>query len=179
MGKVFGMTEHFALIDTTGNRTVVNYGKEEVDEINSTWHEVSFSKAHSEKPSIEQIKTAIIEDINADIKAKIINGFEYTILHGQQEGTLVRVWLSDTNQQNFVDLRSSADDIDYPVRYKVGQDDKGDPVYEYFADKTEIIAFSKTITQFIHQCQEEGWNEKDSFDFTPYEEALEAMESEE
>ena len=68
MGKVFGMTERFALIDTTGNRTVVNYGKEEVDEINSTWHEVSFSKAHSEKPSIEQIKAAIIEDINADIK---------------------------------------------------------------------------------------------------------------
>ena len=176
MGKVFGMTERFALIDTTGSRTVVNYGKEEVDEINSTWHEVSFSKAHSEKPSIEQIKTAIIEDINADIKTTILNGFEYTIRHGQQEGTVVKLWLSEANQQDFGDLRSSADSLEFPVRYKVGQDGEGKPVYEYFQDSEEIHDFSCSITQFIHQCQEDGWDLKDNFDFTPYEEALEAME---
>ena len=154
MGKVFGMTERFALIDTTGNRTIVNYGKEEVDEINSTWHEVSFSKAHSEKPSIEQIKSAIIEDINADIKAKILNGFEYMIQHGQQEGTVVNLWLSDANQKDFSDLDSSSDTLDFPVRYKVGEKD-GSEVFEYFQDKEEIHDFCCMITKFIHQCQED------------------------
>lgn len=178
MGKVFGMTERFALIDTTGNRTVVNYGKEEVDEINSTWHEVSFSKAHSEKPSIEQIKNAIIEDINADIKAKILNGFEYMIQHGQQEGTVVNLWLSDANQKDFSDLDSSSDSLDFPVRYKVGEKD-GNEVFEYFQDKEEIHDFCCMITKFIHQCQEDGWDQKGNFDFSPYEEALKTMESEE
>ena len=122
MSKVFGKTERYSLIDTSGSKTLVNYGIEKVDEINSTWHEVSFSKAHSELPNINDVKEAIINDINADTDAKILSGF---VWNG------INVWLSEENQRNFSEAQRMAEkygDAVLPLRFKLGEDSEGNPV---------------------------------------------------
>jgi hypothetical protein len=166
MSKVFGLTERYSLIDTSGSKTLVNYGIEHVDEINSTWHEVSFSKAHGELPNINDVKEAIINDINNDTDAKILSGF---VWNG------VNVWLSEENQRNFSEAQRMAEkygDAVLPLRFKLGEDSEGNPVYHTFETVAELDAFYTQAFRYVNQCLNEGWAIKDNFDWKPYEDLL-------
>ena len=179
MTKVTGRTDRFSLINTKGNRTIVGYEREAVDEVNSTWHEVSFSKDHSEKPSIEQVRTAIIADIDARTDEKILDGYEWTVIHGDDNGAhvgeTVRVWLSAENQNNFKEAHrlASADPTKIiPVRFKISEDADKKAVYETFHSFEELNAFYLGAFAYIKGLLDDGWAKKDSFDFSPYEQAL-------
>ena len=175
MSKVFGLTERYSLIDTSGSRTLVNYGIEPVDEINSTWHEVSFSKNHGELPNINDVKEAIIADIDADTDAKILSGYQYQVKHGVDEGKIVDVWLSRENQENFKAKHDAARDypeqVRFPMKYKISEENKK-AIYEEFQDFNELKTFYLGGVAYIETCLNEGWAKKDNFDWTPYEELL-------
>lgn len=156
MSKVFGKTERYQLINTQGNRTIVSYGIEQVDEVNSTWHEVDFPKAHGEKPSIEQVKKAIIADIDAETQKAIIEGF---VWNGKP------VWLSIENQLNFATAKVGE-------AHKIGEQPDGTPVYHIFETTDERDAFWQQCLDWKQQCLTAGRRAKDSFDFTPYAKAL-------
>ena len=53
------------------------------------------------KPTSEDALKLVIEDINTLTDEKILNGYEWTILHGADAGKTVKVWLSKENQNNF------------------------------------------------------------------------------
>ena len=165
MSKVFGKTERYQLINTQGNRTIVSYGIERVDEVNSTWHEVDFPKAHGEKPSIEQVKKAIIADIDAETQKAIIEGF---VWNGKP------VWLSIENQANFTaaEHRAQTDEDYLPRQMKIGEDGDGAAVYHTFKKPETLTAFLNACLDYIEQCRTAGWEKKDSFDFTEYETVL-------
>lgn len=131
------------------------------------------------RPSMSEVKDFVYGVVNAKTTASIISGFTYTVKHGAQAGTEVNVWLSSANQQDFHAMHQNADGLDFPVRYKIGELEGGTPVYEEFADAEEMHDVCKLTASHILSCQQEGWAEKDSIDFTPYEEALKTMESEE
>ena len=164
--KVFGKTERFKLIDTTGNRTLVCYGIEAVDAENSTWHEVDFTKAHGEVPSIERIKDAIIADIDAETDARILNGYEFTP-DGAEEPIVV--WLSKESQTNFSEAQRLGI---VPVTFKLNETAERQAIYHTFETVEELNRFYIGGVAYIQQCLAAGWQRKDAFDFTPYEEAL-------
>lgn len=171
MNKICGNLSDYVPVREDRSRYVISYGLEEAPNNLYTWYEIYIYKKQKSYLSFQDVKDAILDDINSKVKAKILNGLEYTIQHGSQDGTHVNLWLSDANQKDYSDLDSSHDDLTFPVRYKVGEND-GEEVFEFFQRKDEIHAFCCMITRFIHQCQEEGWDYKGSFDWTPYEEAL-------
>lgn len=167
MNRLFGKTERFKLINTTGNRTVVSYDRQDVDEENSTWREVSFSKDHSEKPSIEQIRKAIIADIGA--RTDYRSEFGYT-----WQGKPVR--LNRENRDNFKAVHDAAamypDKVKFPRLFKLSEDGEGMPVYHEFQSMEELAQFYLGGLDWIDGCVHDGFVEKDSFDFTPYEQEL-------
>lgn len=171
MNRVSGKYEDFHFVNEDISRFIIGYDLKQVSETMYEWYEIYFYKKQKSYISFQDVKDAILDDINSKVKAKILNGLQYTIQHGSQEGTVVNLWLSDANQKDYSDLDSSPDDLTFPVRYKVGENN-GAEVFEFFQYKEEIHAFCCMITRFIHQCQEEGWDYKSSFDWTPYEEAL-------
>lgn len=127
------------------------------------------------KPTIAEVKDFVQSVVNAKTSALIIAGFDYKVKHGKQKGTKVKVWLSKENQEDFHAMHQNSDGLTFPVRYKVGEID-GTPVYEEFADVEEMHAVCVSTTNHVLACQQAGWAEKDAIDWTPYEEALEAME---
>lgn len=169
MNRVFGKISEFALVRQDASCTAVAYDyKPEPDGENATWCEVIINRLH---PSFSEVKDAIIRDVNARTTARIISGFTYTVKHGAQAGTEVNVWLSSANQQDFHAMHQNSADIEFPVRYKVGEID-GTPVYEEFANVEEMHAICVSTTNHVLACQQAGWAEKDAIDWTPYEEAL-------
>ena len=118
--------------------------------------------------SFADVKAAIEGDINADTSARITQGFAYTVKHGAQEGTEVNVWLSKENQSDFHAMHQNADALTFPVRYKIGEDADGIPVYEEFADADEMHTICTMTSQHVLACQQDGWARKDAIDWEPY-----------
>lgn len=123
------------------------------------------------KPSLNEVKDFVHSVVNAKTTDLIISGFDYVVKHGKQKGMQVKVWLSKENQEDFHAMHMNSDGLTFPVRYKVGEID-GTPVYEEFADGEEMHAICVSTTNHVLSCQQAGWLEKDSIDWTPYEEAL-------
>ena len=65
MSKVFGLTERYKPIRRETTRIVASYEKEQYDEKNSTWYEVYFNKIDHPFVTFDDIKDAILSDINA------------------------------------------------------------------------------------------------------------------
>lgn len=164
----FGEQKDFQLMREEGTRTVVCYGKVDVDETYAQWREVGMQKKDVPNVGLAEVKAAITADINSRVTDNIINGFPYTIKHGSDEGKNVDAWLSKENQDNIAQLASVKSQLTYPKKYKVGELD-GEPVYEEFADGAEIEAFHGMIVGWVNQCLTDGWTEKDGIDWSEYE----------
>lgn len=169
MNKVYGKITLYAPLRVYGKRTIVSYGFEEVgDGVNATWYEIYFSQKVSVYPPLDEIKRAIIADINEETTIRITQGFPYTVKHGAQQGTEVNVWLSKENQSDFHAMHQNADALTFPVRYKVGEDAEGNPVYEEFVDADEMHDICQATTIHVLTCQQQGWEMKDSIDWSDY-----------
>ena len=156
MNKTFGAAADFALVKDDGTRTIIGYGMEPIAESdNATWFEIYFAKKQG-KPSFEQVKAAIIADINERVKALIIGGFVWNDKP---------VWLSEENQMNFAQAVC-------PVTLKIGEQADGTPIYQEFANQEEMQAFTAACVAWKQQCLAAGWAEKDGMDWAPYEQAL-------
>lgn len=163
MSKVFGLTERYAPLREETTRIVVRYGKEQYDDKNSTWYEVYFNKNQYPVVTLEDIKEAILADINSQTDEKILAGFVW------EEKP---VWLSSENQFNFkaaYDLAVQTKGKSLPVKFKLGENEEGEPVYHTFEDMVEFTDFYTSAIAYINYCLNEGWVRKDSIDWTVYE----------
>lgn len=168
MNKVNGKQASFAPVREDGSRITICYGLKKLSKDLYEWFEVYLPKKQMPQLSLQTVKDAIIGDINDRTTDRIISGFDYTVLHGEQAGTQVKVWLSKENQSDFHAMHQQADDLTFPLRYKVGELEDGTPVYEEFASATEMHAICIATTNHVLACQQAGWAEKDGIDWEPY-----------
>lgn len=172
MNKVQGKISEFAPIYQDASRVVVCYGYQEIDSENATWNEIYFYKKQISQLSFADIKKAIIADIDADTDEKILCGYEWTVLHGDDEGKVAKVWLSKENQTNFKAKHDAAaaypDRVTFPMKYKIAEDDDEKAIYEVFQSFEELVAFYLGGLAYIEACYQAGWATKDAIDFSVY-----------
>ena len=174
MNKINGKQSDFALMRTDGTQIIIGYGLKKITGTKLyEWYEVSIPKAQINQLSLQDVKDAIIKDINDRTDARILNGYQWTVLHGDDAGKTVNVWLSAENKENYKAKYDTAKDdpelITWPTKFKVSENDDKTPVYEYFAGITELKTFYYGGLSFIETAVNEGWAEKDAIDWAPYE----------
>ena len=118
-------------------------------ETGAEWYEHDFSH----RPTADEVRSLFVQMVNEKVQQSILTGMTY-------EG--MPVWLSEENQLNF---RSTPT---VPVRFKLGENPDGTPVYHTFNTQKELTAFNKAVADHIATCLNEGWTEKDAFDVEPY-----------
>jgi len=109
---------------------------------------------YDHKPTMAEIKADIEALIDSITHDEILTGFEW-------EGK--PVWLSTENQINF---RSG---VTVPVRFKLGDDEDGNHVYHEFTSQNKLNAFCKAVANYVAEKLNDGWNQKDSVDYSVYE----------
>lgn len=180
--KTYGIKADFAPKREDASRIIISYGLTKLGKDSYEWYEVYLYKKQHNNLSLADIKAAIIADINARTDERILNGFEWTVLHGDDAGKTVKVWLSTENQNNFKAKHDAAKDypelVTFPMKYKIGEDENEVPVYENFADIQELAQFYLGGLAYIEQQYNAGWAEKDAIDWAPYEALFPANESE-
>lgn len=172
MSKICGKIEDFSLVRDERSRYVVGYGLTATG-VNDMyeWFEVYFYKKCDGKPTLEAVKKAIHEDINKQTDEKILTGFVWNNKP---------VWLSEENQKNFSEAQRVAmmtEGQSLPVKFKLGEDEDGEPVYHTFNSLNVLTEFYMQGVAFINQCLQEGWQRKDDIDWEPYEELLKEEDS--
>lgn len=154
MNKVQGKQTAYAPIKDDGTRIIIRYAQQPVEGTNdATWLEVYLNKKQHNALTLQDVKAAIIADINDRTREAIIGGFVW-------EGK--PVWLSEENQLNFSTAQA-------PVTLKIGEQEDGTPVYHHFATAKALTDFWQTCVAWKHQCLTDGWTEKDAIDWAPYE----------
>lgn len=182
MNKVFGTKECFIPVREDETRIVISYDyTEEPDEVNATWWEVYVNKVDKMSLGFEDIKSAILKDIDTRTDYKIENGLVWTSF--EQENIPVK--LDAENKFNFkasYDLAVQTNGAILPVTFKMSEvqvykepeEEGGIPEketkinYHTFSTMEESTDFYMKAIAFIQGCYQEGWQKKDNFDFSPY-----------
>lgn len=164
MNKMNGKKSDFALMKSEGSRIVIGYGLKKITGTNLyEWYEIYIAKKQVNQLSLQDVKDAIIKDIDDRTDAKILNGYQFTP-DGADES--ITVWLSKESQTNF----SEAQRLQIiPVKFKLNETEDKQPIYHTFETVEELNRFYLGGVQYINQCLNEGWAEKDSIDWAPYE----------
>lgn len=137
------------------------YTNEEGEEQGVTFVEKEFLY----KPSIEEIKTTILDWMNTQIDKQILSGFVWKEMP---------VWLSSENQFNYkaaFDLASTFG-TNLPVTFKFGT--THEPVYYTFETVEDLTDFYISAMKYINETLAAGWTKKDVMDFSAYEQLLNA-----
>ena len=153
--KYCGTVDDYQPVSEDQSRVVAMYGLTPTTGDMAEWYQLNFYKKQG-RPSFDQVKAAIIADINERVKAKIIGGFVWNEKP---------VWLSEENQMNFAQAV-------VPTTFKIGEEEDGTPIYQEFTTKTELKNFVEACVLWKQQCLNDGWAEKDVIDWQPYEQAL-------
>lgn len=164
MNKMNGTKADFALIREERGRIVIGYGLKKITGSKLyEWYEIYVSKAQINQLSLQDVKDAIIKDIDDRTDAKILNGYPFTP-DGAEDPIIV--WLSKESQTNF----SEAQRLQIiPVKFKLNETEDKQPIYHTFETVEELDRFYLGGVQYINQCLNEGWAEKDGIDWEPYE----------
>ena len=184
MNKVSGIMSDFSAMREDGSRIIIGYGLTKAEGDLYEWYEVYLPKNQVSQLNFQMVKDAIIADIDDRTVARITSGYEWTVLHGTDEGRTVKVWLSKENQSNFQTkynrAKTSPDSVSYPVTYKISEDEETKAaIYEHFADFNELESFVLGGEDYVEQQYGAGWIEKDSIDWAPYEALFPQPESQE
>lgn len=146
-------------VDEQGNPTLVPTGEKTPTDY-ACWTEEYFTH----KPSINEIKNTIWSWYDKETDYKILIGFTWKDMS---------VWLSSENQFNYkaaYDLAVQTNGATLPVTFKFGTPDN--PVYYTFETLEDFTNFYTSAINYINQTLAEGWQKKDSIDWTVYENAL-------
>lgn len=117
---------------------------------NYTWR-----KYYDHKPTVREVKQDISELINKETDAKILTGFAW---NGKP------VYLSAENQMNFkaaYDIARDTAGASLPVKFKLGEDADGEPVYHTFTKLEPLADFVMKAMSFVVTTLNEGWAKKD------------------
>lgn len=120
----------------------------------------NWRKRYTRKPTLEEIKSTVTEQINRNVDEKILSGMIY---RGQQ------VWLSTENQLNYkaaYDLAVQTEGKTLPVRFKFGTAEE--PSYNTFESVEELGDFYVAVVKHIQDTLDEGWTEKDAVDWAKF-----------
>lgn len=161
MNKVNGKKTSFAPIREDGTRIAICYGKKEITKELYEWYEVYLPKKQLSQLTLQVVKDAILNDINERVREQIIGGFVWNEKP---------VWLSEENQLNFGQAV-------VPVTLKIGEDSEGKAVFEVFTTQAQLNSFFNVCMAWKQQCLQDGWNEKDNFDWSPYEDYFKGKET--
>lgn len=156
--KVYGAEEREdALIKLRSNKYLVVYGFFTDDDGSYRWR-----KQYDHKPTIAEIKSDINALINKLTDATILSGFSWNSKP---------VYLSQENQMNFkaaYDLAVQLDGAILPIKFKLGEDADGNPVYHTFTSLNAFTDFFTRAVAFITAALNEGWQLKDSVDYSVF-----------
>ena len=126
---------------------------------------VSFMEAKfGHRPTIAEIKDIILSWMNEQIDERIISGFTW---NGMQ------VWLSSENQFNYkaaYDIAVQTEGANLPIVFKFGTNEH--PVYHEFSTVDELTDFYIKAMAHINAQLLAGCKEKDSYDWSDYENYL-------
>lgn len=169
MNKKCGYQSDFAYIKDEGSRITLGYGLVAIEGSELyEWYEVYLPKTQCNQLGFKIVKDAILKDIDAKTDAKILNGYEFT---PDGEDDPIVVWLSKESQTNF----SEAQRLHIvPVKFKLNEDEDKQPIYHTFTTTEELDRFYLGGVQYINQCLNDGWAEKDSINWKPYEDFFNA-----
>lgn len=164
MNKINGILADFSPVRDEGTRIIIGYGLKKIEGSDLyEWYEIYLPKKQTNMLSLEVVKDAIIADIDARTDAKILNGYQFTPDGAE---TPITVWLSKENQTNF----SEAHRLQIvPVKFKLNEDENKHPIYHVFETFEELNSFYIGGVQYINECLNQGWAEKDGIDWAPYE----------
>lgn len=157
MNRVNGKQTSFAPIREDGSRITICYGLKKLSKELYEWLEIYLPKKQLSQLTFDVVKQAILADINERVKSAIVSGFVW-------EG--LPVWLSEENQLNFTQGV-------VPVTFKIGEQEDGTPIYHDFDTAEDLKAFNDACIAWKQQCLTNGYAEKDSVDWTPYQQAFE------
>lgn len=164
MNKVCGLLKDFTYRKEDRTTIYFGYGLESVEDSELyTWQQVVVYKKQHPNLTNDEAKRLIINDINENTSERILTGFVWNDIN---------VWLSEDNQRNFSDAQRIAEETNgqnLPAKFKLGEDANGDPVYYTFATVADITDFYHQMVEYIHDCLLEGWELKDSIDWSLYE----------
>lgn len=151
----------FEEVVSVGIRTTIM--RFDIEETENGWECEEICINHKE-PHLEaaEVKKIVIDRINAKTDARILSGFRWNGIN---------VWLSEENQRNFSEAQRVAlmtNGQSLPVTFKLGENAEGNPVYHEFTSVEELTGFYLAAVAFIQQCLVEGWQEKDSIDWSLY-----------
>ena len=166
VNKYSGNVSDFQPVVEDASRVVISYGLTEMGDGKAEWFEVVFYKKQTSKPTIEQVKKAVLDDINKQTDEKILTGFVWND---------IPVWLSEENQRNFSEAQRIAmimPEAILPVTFKLGEQADETPIYHEFETGEELTGFYLQAVAFINATLAEGWQRKDGIDWAPYEAAL-------
>lgn len=174
MNKVSGKKSDFSLLREDKSRIIIGYDLKKVTGKNMyEWYEVYINKKEKSFISFKDVKDAILGDINAQTDEKIVNGYQWVVLHGEDESKTVTVWLSAENQNNFkafYDIASTTPQYaTWPLQYKIAEGEEERPIYEHFQNIGELQQFYLGGVAYVNSCYTEGWQRKDAIDWAPYE----------
>lgn len=119
----------------------------------------NYRKNYDHKPSIDELRKDIESLINQETDFAIVNGFVWND---------ISVYLSTENQINFkaaYDLAMQSGGTTLPVKFKLGENTEGVPVYHTFQTLEEFSDFYTKAFAYIAQCLDNGWTEKDNVDY--------------
>lgn len=120
----------------------------------------TYRERFGHKPTQDEIKSTIINQINRNVEEKILCGLVWND---------IPVWLSAENQFNYkaaYDLALQTSGASLPVKFKFGTDDT--PVYHTFETLDELQSFYMTSIAYIQQVLNNGWLEKDNLDLSVF-----------
>jgi hypothetical protein len=166
--KYSGTKADFSPVREDASRIIISYGLTKLSKDLYEWFEVHLYKKQRNALTLADVKEAILGDINAHTDEKILSGFVWT----PEGGNAINVWLSNENQRNFSEAQRMAEkygDMVLPVRFKLGEDAEGNPVYHVFETVAELDSFYAEAFAFVNQCLNEGWARKDSINWSEYE----------
>ena len=129
---------------------------EKGDEIGVTFMEDEI--AH--KPTLDEIKSIVINGINKQIDDEILTGFKWKDMG---------IWLSLENQWNYkavYDLSVQTNGNNLPVIFKF--ENNNEPIYYQFDTLEEISDFYFKMMNFINTTLLTGWRKKDSINWELY-----------
>jgi hypothetical protein len=157
MNKVNGKKTSFAPVREDGSRITICYGLKKLSGDLYEWFEVYLPKKQTAQLTFDVVKQAILADINDKVKTAIISGFVWNDKP---------VWFSEENQLNFTQGV-------VPVTFKIGEQEDGTPIYHEFTTAEDLKAFNDACIAWKQQCLTNGYAEKDSIEWTPYQQTFE------
>lgn len=162
MERIKGTTET-PIVERIGKTYYVRWGYKTDENGEITYDQIEFPY----KPTVDIIKDIILGIENSKIDKEILSGF---VWNGMS------VWLSSENQFNYkaaYDLASQTNGGSLPVTFKFG--DTENPVYHEFKTLDDIADFYVKAMSHVNNTLKEGWESKDSIDWSLYKNALENL----